>query len=60
MYNEEFFGGDGSPVFILVGGEWDINAAWLRAGNMYELARENKGYQIYTEHRYYGQTRIFE
>lgn len=60
MFNEEFFGGDGSPVFILVGGEWDINAGWLMAGNMYELARENKGYQIYTEHRYYGQTRIFD
>ncbi|CAH0702958.1 unnamed protein product [Spodoptera exigua] len=59
MFNEEFFGGDGSPIFILVGGEWDIDHRWLLAGNMYEMARENKGYQIYTEHRYYGATKIF-
>lgn len=56
MYNEEFFGGAGYPIFILAGGEWAINEGWLRAGNMYEMARENSGYQIYTEHRYYGQT----
>jgi len=60
MFNEEFFGGDGYPIFILVGGEWDINYRWLLAGNMYEMARENKGYQIYTEHRYYGETKIFD
>lgn len=59
MFNEEFFGGDGSPIFIMVGGEWDIDHRWLLAGNMYELARENRGYQVYTEHRYYGQTKIF-
>ncbi|XP_004924048.1 putative serine protease K12H4.7 isoform X1 [Bombyx mori] len=56
MYNEEFFGGNGYPIFILVGGEWTIVEGWLRAGNMFEMARENRGYQIYTEHRYYGQT----
>ncbi|XP_075971697.1 putative serine protease K12H4.7 [Anticarsia gemmatalis] len=56
MYNEDFFGGNGSPIFILVGGEWAINAGWLRGGNMFEMARENRGYQIYTEHRYYGET----
>lgn len=56
MFNEEFFGGDGSPIFILIGGEWAIVAGWLQGGNMYEMARENHGYQIYTEHRYYGLT----
>ncbi|XP_045494073.1 putative serine protease K12H4.7 [Colias croceus] len=56
MFNDEFFGGDGYPIFILVGGEWDIVEGWLRAGNMYEAARENKGYQFYTEHRYYGES----
>ncbi|CAH0407272.1 unnamed protein product [Chilo suppressalis] len=56
MYNEEFFGGDGSPIFILVGGEWDIAPGSLRGGNMYHMAQENHGYQIYTEHRYYGQS----
>ncbi|KAM3967357.1 putative serine protease K12H4.7 [Aphomia sociella] len=56
MYNEDLFGGHGYPVFILVGGEWTIAEGWLRAGNMYQMAVENRGYQIYTEHRYYGQT----
>ncbi|XP_063533184.1 putative serine protease K12H4.7 [Cydia strobilella] len=56
MFNEQFFAGTGSPVFILVGGEWDIAAGWLLAGNMFEMARENGGYQVYTEHRYYGET----
>ncbi|XP_050664411.1 putative serine protease K12H4.7 [Leptidea sinapis] len=56
MFNDEFFGGPGSPIFILVGGEWDIVEGWLQAGNMFELARENQGYQFYTEHRYYGRS----
>lgn len=56
MFNEEFFGGPGSPIFILVGGEWNIAAGWLLGGNMFEMARENHGYQFYTEHRYYGET----
>ncbi|CAH2071303.1 unnamed protein product, partial [Iphiclides podalirius] len=56
MYNEQFFGGEGYPVFIMVGGEWTIAAGWLLTGNMYLMAQENRGYLIYTEHRYYGQT----
>lgn len=60
MFNEEFFGGPGSPIFLMAGGEWDIHPAWISAGNMYEMARENKGYLIYTEHRYYGKTLPFK
>ncbi|XP_026755585.2 putative serine protease K12H4.7 [Galleria mellonella] len=60
MYNEDLFGGPGYPVFILVGGEWTIAEGWLRGGNMYLMAEENRGYQIYTEHRYYGQTLPYE
>ncbi|KAI8424437.1 hypothetical protein MSG28_002927 [Choristoneura fumiferana] len=37
-------------------GEWNIAAGWLLGGNMFEMARENHGYQVYTEHRYYGET----
>ncbi|VVD01847.1 unnamed protein product [Leptidea sinapis] len=48
MFNDEFFGGPGSPIFILVGGEWDIVEGWLQAGNMFELARENQGYHNFT------------
>lgn len=56
MFNDQFFGGPGYPVFILVGGEWDIVPGWLQGGNMFLMAQENKGFQIYTEHRYYGQS----
>ncbi|CAH1647192.1 unnamed protein product [Spodoptera littoralis] len=59
MYNEEFFGGDGSPIFIMIGGDWPIYHNWLTNGNMYEMARENKGYQVYIEHRYYGESQVF-
>ncbi|XP_049869941.1 putative serine protease K12H4.7 [Pectinophora gossypiella] len=60
MINEQFFGGDGSPIFIMVGGEWTIATGWLLTGNMFEMARENNGYLVYTEHRYYGQTLPYE
>ncbi|KAL4707910.1 hypothetical protein ACJJTC_013701 [Scirpophaga incertulas] len=60
MYNQDFFGDFGNPVYILIGGEWDINAGWLRTGNMYEMAVENKGYMFYTEHRYYGASLPFQ
>ncbi|XP_026322308.1 putative serine protease K12H4.7 [Hyposmocoma kahamanoa] len=60
MVNELYFGEDGSPIFIMVGGEWDISPAWLLTGNMFEMARENNGCMIYTEHRYYGQSLPYE
>ncbi|CAH2105745.1 unnamed protein product [Euphydryas editha] len=56
MFNEEFFGGDGYPIFIMVGGEWNISPGYLQGGNMYLNAQENRGFLIYTEHRYYGQS----
>lgn len=60
MFNEEFHGGDGYPIFIMVGGEWDISPGFLQGGNMYLNAQENRGYMIYTEHRYYGQSRPYQ
>ncbi|CAG9559952.1 unnamed protein product [Danaus chrysippus] len=56
MFNEEFFGGNDYPIFIMVGGEWTIQPGWLLGGNMYLMAQENKGYLFYTEHRYYGES----
>ncbi|XP_041970240.1 putative serine protease K12H4.7 [Aricia agestis] len=60
MFNPEFWGGPGSPIFIMVGGEWNIAPGWLQAGNMYLMAEENSGYQVYTEHRYYGRSLPYE
>ncbi|KAG7308259.1 hypothetical protein JYU34_006938 [Plutella xylostella] len=59
MYNEQFFNGTGAPIFIMVGGEWEISSGFLLTGNMFEMARENNGYLIYTEHRFYGRTQPF-
>lgn len=56
MVNDEFLQ-DGSPIFIYVGGEWEISAGMISGGHFYDLAREHKAILYYTEHRYYGQTR---
>ncbi|KAI4464559.1 protease s28 pro-x carboxypeptidase-related [Holotrichia oblita] len=53
LSNDEFYEG-GGPIFIYLGGEWEISTGRLTAGQMYEIAKENKGYMFYTEHRYYG------
>ncbi|KAI4457715.1 protease s28 pro-x carboxypeptidase-related [Holotrichia oblita] len=55
MYNDEFYV-EGSPMFIFLGGEWEISAGYLMTGQMYDMAEEHDGYMFYTEHRYYGQS----
>jgi len=46
----------GSPIFIYVGGEWEISAGWISTGHMFDMAREMNGTMFYTEHRYYGKS----
>lgn len=48
---------EGGPIFIFVGGEWEISSGWITGGHMYDMAREMNGYLFYTEHRYYGWSR---
>ncbi|KAG5670378.1 hypothetical protein PVAND_000648 [Polypedilum vanderplanki] len=47
---------EGGPIFIFVGGEWTISPGMIRAGHMFDMARNLSGLMIYTEHRYYGYT----
>jgi hypothetical protein len=53
--NAEFYK-PGGPLFIFVGGEWEISPGFILGGHMYDMAKEQGGYQFYTEHRYYGKS----
>lgn len=53
MHNNEFYV-EGGPMFVFIGGEWEINSDYLMTGQMYDMAKEHNGYMFYTEHRYYG------
>ncbi|GJQ74787.1 hypothetical protein Trydic_g21629 [Trypoxylus dichotomus] len=55
MNNSEFYE-DGGPMFIFLGGEWEISREYLMTGQMYDMAQEHTGYMFYTEHRYYGES----
>jgi pimeloyl-ACP methyl ester carboxylesterase len=46
----------GGPIFIFVGGEWEISPGWISVGLIFEMAKELNGTLFYTEHRYYGKS----
>uniref|UniRef100_A0A1B0CT00 Prolylcarboxypeptidase n=1 Tax=Lutzomyia longipalpis TaxID=7200 RepID=A0A1B0CT00_LUTLO len=56
LANDEFYQ-SGGPIFIFVGGEWEIAPDFIIGGHMYDMAKEMNGYMFYTEHRFYGQSR---
>ncbi|GJQ77977.1 hypothetical protein Trydic_g2338 [Trypoxylus dichotomus] len=51
--NDQFFEA-GGPIFIYLGGEWQISTSSLTTGQIFDIAEQHKGYMFYTEHRYYG------
>ncbi|XP_075148547.1 putative serine protease K12H4.7 [Haematobia irritans] len=53
--NSEFYQA-GGPIFIMVGGEWEITPSFLHRGHFYDMAQEHSGIMFYTEHRYYGKS----
>lgn len=57
IVNDQFFGIDNSPILLMVGGEWTINTGFVTGGHMYEIARDIGALLIYTEHRFYGQSK---
>ncbi|XP_063709110.1 putative serine protease K12H4.7 [Culicoides brevitarsis] len=59
LANNELFR-EGGPIFIYVGGEWEISPPWIQAGRFYDIAKEVGAFLVYTEHRYYGQSRPTE
>ncbi|XP_034665533.1 putative serine protease K12H4.7 [Drosophila subobscura] len=50
----------GGPLFIYLGGEWEISAGRITGGHIYDMAKEHNGLLAYTEHRYYGQSKPLE
>ncbi|KAK9693693.1 Serine carboxypeptidase S28 [Popillia japonica] len=51
--NDQFFV-EGGPIFIYLGGEWQISAGSLMTGQIFDMAEQHGGMMYYTEHRYYG------
>lgn len=48
------------PIFIFIGGEWEIGPAHISPGRyIYDLAEHFNALLVYTEHRFYGKTRPF-
>ncbi|XP_001662504.2 putative serine protease F56F10.1 isoform X1 [Aedes aegypti] len=47
----------GGPLFIFLGGEWEISPGYVMYGHFYDMAKELGAHLFYTEHRYYGQSR---
>lgn len=55
LENLEFFQ-VGGPIFVYVGGEWEIHKSRLLGGYLFDLAQEFNASLFYTEHRYYGKS----
>lgn len=53
--NDEHFK-PGGPIFINVGGEWEISQNSVLGGLVYDMAKDTNGYIFATEHRYYGKS----
>lgn len=53
LSNGEFFKA-GAPMFIFLGGEWEISPGYVITGQMFDMAKKTNGMMYYTEHRYYG------
>lgn len=57
-YENDFYFQEGGPIFIYLGGEWQISPMSITQGTLIvEMAQENNGILFYTEHRYYGLSR---
>lgn len=55
-YDNNQYYAPGGPIFIYLGGEWEISPGWVMGGHMFDMAKEMSGYMFYTEHRYYGKS----
>lgn len=57
MYMNFQFFQSGGPIFIMIGGEWEISPDMVQGGQMYDMAQQVGAAMYYTEHRYYGKSR---
>nr|AIG56041.1 secreted protein [Achlya hypogyna] len=55
--NDEFWAGEGYPVFLYIGGEGPLSASALSKNNyIHTLARSHRALLVAVEHRYYGKS----
>ncbi|XP_034486001.1 putative serine protease F56F10.1 [Drosophila innubila] len=55
LINADYFK-KGSPIFIYLGGEWEIKPDDISSGHLVDIAKKYKGVVITTEHRFFGQS----
>ena len=57
LVNDTWWGGDGFPIFLMIGGEGPISPRDVNGGlYMAELAQEHQALQVTLEHRFYGKS----
>jgi len=57
--NLEFYQ-EGGPAFIMIGGEAEASAGWLKFGQWYKWAEQHGAALFQLEHRFYGQSQPTE
>lgn len=50
----------GGPIFIYVGGGFEVYADYLTRGLVFDITRELNGHLFALEHRYYGESKPVE
>ena len=53
--NDEFFKADG-PVFLMIGGEGEATAKWMKKGAWIHYAKQFGALCFQLEHRFYGKS----
>lgn len=57
LQNKRYFK-SGGPIFLVAGGEWTISPGHISPGqHIVDMAKEYNALLLYSEHRYYGETR---
>lgn len=46
----------GGPLYVIIGGPWEISPHFVCAGLVLDAARHERGAVFYLEHRFYGQS----
>ncbi|XP_033226746.1 putative serine protease K12H4.7 [Belonocnema kinseyi] len=55
LENDNYFNGSG-PIFIMLGGEWQIGEHYLQSGLIHDIGFEHGALMYKTEHRFYGKS----
>ncbi|XP_055542764.1 putative serine protease K12H4.7 [Wyeomyia smithii] len=53
--NDQFYV-PGGPIFIFIGGPWELEAHLVEQGHFVDIAREMNGFLVANELRYYGES----